>query len=602
MFGRGGLPYRFSGIGGGPRFLSFLDDSTLLAASGQPGGGMQILPIFMEDPQQHSLYIQPQYLYNNEEQITALHVDTQNIITVGTSHSQIIQFATNDPYMHPDMESPAYPPAPSGIDLDPYTLSQSYSLKSGNIFGQCVIFSDNTSLSSAENFGTLEQQCIIPAPKRRLQHAIHEVVQARSDDFLSTLPTRSLGLHDMLLQHNINYKHHSADHVSEARCTADTKVKRYNPNQLLFNEAAYRLAYDDTFAVNRKANEQLKRNESVRDTGQEDPHAIPYRYRRVIRPAGSLSFDYSKFNETLLFPGWDCHERNVYVAPVLTLLYFIPEYRKALQSVDIQRRILEDAIASARKKPLSIFYETGELIAELSFLFHQIDMLSTHALVSQIPSTGVFSPKNFLATFTQMPEAAALNLFDTTSSEAVAVLDLNKRAEAFYRFLIHHLDSTLGYASSVDEDSQVVGLEQQNSLKESSRPRLVESVQGMKVLTINYFPTTSTPTATETRALVLPLSCDNCSPNLQQAMSFGEILLSSLYVESSIKAYCKISKSYENVKQQRSVCSLPRVLSLSASGVKKSDGAAQCWQNSNRHGGKWLPSQLELGELTLSNN
>lgn len=596
MFGRGGLPYRFSGIGGGPRFLSFLDDSTLLAASGQPGGGMQIFPIFTDDPQQHSLFIQPQYLYNNEEQITALHVDAQNIITVGTSHSQIIQFATNAPYMHPDMESPAYPPSPSGMAFDPRTLSQSYSLGSGNIFGQHVIFDGNTSLSSVESFGKLEQQCIIPAPRRRLHHAIHEVVQTRSNDFLSTLPTKSVGLHDLLLQHTNNHKRHSTDHVIETRYPADNHVKRYNPNQLLFNEAAYKLAYDDSFAVNNKAKEQTKKHESSRDTGQED--AIPYHYRRVIRPAGSLSFDYSKFNKTLLFPGWDCHERNVYVAPVLTLLYYIPEYRKALQSVDIQRRIIKDATASAKRKPLSIFYETGELLAELSFLFQQIDMLSTHALVSQIPSPGVFSPKNFLATFTQMPEAAALNLFDTSSSsssEAVAVLDLNKRAEAFYRFLIHHLDSALGFVSTVTEDSKDAGWEHQNTLKESSRPRLVESVQGMKVLTVNTFPKTSSTTATETRALVLPLTCDTCSTN-SQAISFGELLLSSLYVECSVKAYCKISKAYENVKQQRSICSLPRLLSLSASGVKKSDGTAQWWQSSNRYGGKWLPSQVELGE------
>jgi hypothetical protein len=124
---------------------------------------------------------------------------------------------------------------------------------------------------------------------------------------------RSIGLHDLLLLHHNNYKHRSADHVSETRCPADNKVKRYNPDQLLFNEAAYRLAGDDSFSVNKKANKKLKKNES----------ALPHCYGCVIHPAGSLSFDYSKFNETLFSPGWDCHERNIYVAPVLALLYFI---------------------------------------------------------------------------------------------------------------------------------------------------------------------------------------------------------------------------------------------------------------------------------------
>jgi hypothetical protein len=95
---------------------------------------MQIMPTFIEDPHHHSLYIQPQHLSNN--------VDAQNIITVGTSHSQIMQFTASDQYMHPDMESPPYPPPPSGVELNPQQLHQSNSLGSGSIFGQYVIFSD----------------------------------------------------------------------------------------------------------------------------------------------------------------------------------------------------------------------------------------------------------------------------------------------------------------------------------------------------------------------------------------------------------------------------------------------------------------------------
>jgi len=87
MFGRGGMPHRFSGTGGGPRFLSFLDDLTLLVASGQPVGGIQIMPTFVEDSQHQSQYFEVQYSCN-EERLTALHRDTEGIITAGTSHTQ----------------------------------------------------------------------------------------------------------------------------------------------------------------------------------------------------------------------------------------------------------------------------------------------------------------------------------------------------------------------------------------------------------------------------------------------------------------------------------------------------------------------------------
>ena len=49
---------------------------------------------------------------------------------------------------------------------------------------------------------------------------------------------------------------------------------------------------------------------------------------------------------------------------------------------------------------------------------------------------GTFVPTNFLSTLSTLPEAAALALLDG----AAAACEVARRPEAFYRFLMHHLD------------------------------------------------------------------------------------------------------------------------------------------------------------------
>ena len=600
MFGRGGMPHRFSGTGGGPRFLSFLDDLTLLVASGQPVGGIQIMPTFVEDSQHQSQYFEVQYSCN-EERLTALHRDTEGIITAGTSHSQVIQFTMKEQGDRPDMELPAYPPAPSGVELDLQQLRQSQSLGDGDIFGHCVLLYD-AFLSSVPSFGKTGQQTLLPAPNRLLRSTLREEVQSKSSDFLTTLSSKSLGLHELLQS---KYRQQaSINHDQEGKRQADDDHARFNPNQLIFNPLASNLVYD-TNVLSSKSSEQKAAVMDEVKSDSADTRPIPPQYQRAARPAGAPSFNYSTHNETLLFPGWDCHERHVYIAPVLALLYYIPEYRKAFRQDEIQERILADAMVASKNQPLSIFYDKGELLAEVGFLFHQMDMLSKHALAHQIPSAGVFSPKNFLSTFSQMPEAAALNLLDSdpkSSPGDVAALDLNRRVETFYRCLMHQLDSELGPTASLADDCHVAVMGSCiNSSDLQSRQTLIESVQGIRLTIINIFPSSPIPTVNQTRSFVLPL-CLEKSSSASKNTPFREVLIASLYTESRIKAYSKVSKTYESVVQKRIVCSLPKLLSLSTSGVKKMPGITQLWDNKNQNGGRWLPSKIELGKLACKSN
>lgn len=106
--GRGGIPHPFSGMQGGPRYLTFLpnlggggDDSNdehhsrLLVASGQAGGGVQIIHPFQPpdaataDPT-NDFFMPP---LDRGEAITAMYLDPQDMtLALGTSLGNVLQY------------------------------------------------------------------------------------------------------------------------------------------------------------------------------------------------------------------------------------------------------------------------------------------------------------------------------------------------------------------------------------------------------------------------------------------------------------------------------------------------------------------------------
>ena len=94
-------------------------------------------------------------------------------------------------------------------------------------------------------------------------------------------------------------------------------------------------------------------------------------------------------------------------------------------------------------------------------------MLSSHALIYPViedgpdePQPRAFSPSNLLTLLTTLPEANQLQILDN----AVVPIETARRPEAFYRFLVHHLDGEL----STDKSSR----------KSNSTPKLIDATQG----------------------------------------------------------------------------------------------------------------------------
>jgi hypothetical protein len=194
---------------------------------------------------------------------------------------------------------------------------------------------------------------------------------------------------------------------------------------------------------------------------------IPPSYRLTTRPTGGnaaqFEFSYTKHNDTDMWPGWDAGNNtpNAYASPVLVLMYFVPELRASLLREQFQHRIFEDdakAVAGGVGAP-----KFGALSAELGFLFHQMDSLSNFSLTTPDKDVGAFSPANFFATFSLLPEAAALALLDGSST----AVKKPRRIEAFYRFLVLHLD--------------------QEMVPEADGMRVVDSLQGFSFETVNEF-------------------------------------------------------------------------------------------------------------------
>lgn len=137
-----------------------------------------------------------------------------------------------------------------------------------------------------------------------------------------------------------------------------------------------------------------------------------------------------------MWPGFDAgHMPNSYASPVIVLLYFIPELRASLLREQFNLRNFEKSNNDPNTP-----HQVGALSAELGFVFNQIDSLSNNALLAENNiDVGAFNPVNFLASFALLPEAAALALLDGSTT----AVRLPRRIEAFYRFLIHHLNQEI---------------------------------------------------------------------------------------------------------------------------------------------------------------
>ena len=365
---------------------------------------------------------------------------------------------------------------------------------------------------------------------------------------------------------------------ADAIVGSKTITTALNHNQLIFNEELSGCVYDAKADPRKRA---LKKQIEPNPT-------IPTRYRLMTRPTGGnakqFDFTYTNHNDTGKYAGWDAGNNtpNAYAAPVLVMLYFIPEIRASLLREQFQHRIFEEE--SGRKKKFGEKGGTnfsapkvGALSAELGFLFHQMDSLSNFALTTPDKDIGAWQPSNFFATFSLLPEAAALALLDSSST----AVKLPRRIEAFYRFLVLHLNQEL--------------------VPEVDGMRVVDSLQSFNMESVNHFVTgdaNAEPTRHSTKALTIELNYDRfvgrkVSEELKNKGYFADVLSDTLARETRLRAWCEETRAYETVVQKKGIGSLPGILAIQCSCAGGGDGTIM-WRGKNAAGGVWLPSIVEI--------
>lgn len=167
-----------------------------------------------------------------------------------------------------------------------------------------------------------------------------------------------------------------------------------------------------------------------------------------------------------------------------------------------------------------------------------------------------------------MKEAERFQVLDGSP----AAVDSPRRPEAFYRFLMYHLDNNIG------------GL---------------DSLGGMDFVSINEFISgSSPPSESTTRHLTVELAYDyffGPDFNSETKPCFGDVLQRNLSKETRLRAWNGASKSYETIVQRKIATSLPSILSLSANcaGRKEDEGLA-LWRGEESSNGHWLPEMIEV--------
>lgn len=627
--GRGGIPHMFAGVRGCPRHASFVPDvenspsNRLLVASGQPGGGLQILVPFEETTENNASFFAPQLAQG--ESISALG-KSEDDIALGTSAGRVLRYrlagyksktktlsASPSAFVPSGSRSPtrASDQAIVGKSTKPLDLSKLYEqptttlsidpklllmrgnaeVRNGNdemskaLFSMYVLQSDprlsavGYSIENAvASFGSLAGKTIVSGGRKTVSQTFVSEGGTGDEDFLVTIPAAKLEL-DLFADHSSQKKRRPYNKAP--------KQPKANPNKLLHCQKLSSICYEDGVNGRRRPRGHHKQGSvsnltsffmqlvwqyrsSLNFVVAQDN--IPARYRLQVRPnfrkAGA--FDPADHNDTGLFPGWDYSSTlpNAFASPVLLLLYFVPEIRSAVLASQSH-----DDLASPRA------YEKA-LSPELGFVFHQIESLYSYALVHPVkpnvdslrPKIGTWFPSNFLTALATMPEAEQLQILDGSP----AAVDPPRRPEAFYRFLAYQLDK---------------------ELSKNTETKLIDSLHGLDFMSINQFLSESSLSGqSTTRAMTVDLAYNSFArdPEKKAHIRFGTLLQRSLCRETRLRAWNKVSKAYETIVQRKIATSLPAILTLSgACAGRKEDEGLFLWRTDDGKG-PWVPEFVEV--------
>ncbi|KAI2496820.1 exonuclease [Fragilaria crotonensis] len=572
-----------------------------LVASGQPNGGLQILTPFEDTTENQSNFIFP--LVDQGVSITCMTLSEQHV-ALGTSQGNVLQFElagyikhrtqgpinlTVDAAAFPsareaNFTSPSNTPSdippeekiplvmPSSIAASPSVLICPTVLQSTHLGGMTgfssFIMCGNPVVSKVgsraeSSFGPMAIKPMIPSPKRTVAETILSAGSRKDGDRGQIIATAAV---------DVSLHPRTTAMVRKGR---KPWALRENPNKFIFSE---RLSSSCYMPDSRRTGRAGKLSSAVSNAL---PHVdgvvdnrrrpvVPDRYRLTLRPQRVTTehFKHSTHNATGMWPGWDYPPSmpNAHVPAVLVLLYFEPEVRTAMLERQFDKRLYTSK--TVEQVPI--------LSTELGFLYHYMESISHNAMIHPgdevDPQIGVFTPVNFLAAFASMPEAANLALLDDNPAVAVTA----QRPEAFYRFLLHHLDKEAG--------------------SKKSPKKILDSVHGISFISSNEFVSgNGKPTVSQSRALTLDLSYSVPVRSKETKLRFGEILRHSLRRETKLRAWNNTTQSYETVVQRKVATTLPAILSISCACAGRQEGEGlSIWRTCFHDHNLWLPEIVEI--------
>ena len=446
---------------GGARFVNFLPDGNVLVGSGQTYGCFEIITPFDKASTATNMFFQPELNAGESMSTVELH---EGELYIGTSYGRVLQYGLTSydktihstrtvPMNNEALDMPPFVPSPPELSIDPTILCSPNSrisptattrfVQGFDVFDSYVMAS-NPLLSSDKSvlhpryshgnnvstmmttLGPMSSNALVPPSKRWLSNACKNVCsanRAKTGAEMNVFPSVTLGLGDLLSPIESNDGENKVPSSGSGGYKGKKGVTFNNPNKLIYSEETFAKCYDAT------ANPRKKVQAGEEEDCLDGENSIPERYRLMVRPPfyKVTNFEYSQFNESGVFPGWDYppNFNNSFACSVLTMLYFIEEIRITA---------LQFQLSSS---DLSI--QAGvSVTAELGLLFNFIESLSANGMIQPSENNQnirgqvkAFVPSNFISAFALLPEAKNLALIDGVAGAA----ELARRPEAFYRFL-----------------------------------------------------------------------------------------------------------------------------------------------------------------------
>lgn len=273
--GRGGTPHMFVGVRGCPRHVSFVPDidnmpsNRMVVASGQAGGGLQMLIPFQEPDDKPTSFFAPQLAQG--ESISAME-SSEAHLALGTSAGRVLMYklagfkaktklrATSEAFVPASSRpkgkktldmSKLYEQPVTALPVDPTVLCRNSDpgRRNGNDEKTKSLFStyalqsvpkvSTTGLSlesSVASFGSIAGKPILHPARRTVSLSFLQEAASGEGDFLLTVPTSKLDF-DIMANHASQPKRRHPKNV--------LKPPKPNPNKLLHCPKLSSLCYED---------------------------------------------------------------------------------------------------------------------------------------------------------------------------------------------------------------------------------------------------------------------------------------------------------------------------------------------------------------------